>query len=177
MIALDPEIAAANPGLLPFLANIDLIDAGWRQIVRDDFGYFRQHMRPTMMWGFWNEVVAAELTEFYNDFVAGKRPKIVICTPPQHGKSWTAVDFIGWVSGRDPDLKTIFASFSANSACAPTKICSACSTTTATACCFPRPSWPSVANPGSAMPRSWSSPAMSARSAMSPSRARSTAWS
>ena len=87
MIALDPEIAAANPGLLPFLANIDLIDAGWRQIVRDDFGYFRQHMRPTMMWGFWNEVVAAELTEFYNDFVAGKRPKIVICTPPQHGKT------------------------------------------------------------------------------------------
>jgi predicted phage terminase large subunit-like protein len=46
------------------------------------------------------------------DFVAGKRPKIVICTPPQHGKSWTAVDFIGWVSGRDPNLKTIFASFS-----------------------------------------------------------------
>jgi predicted phage terminase large subunit-like protein len=36
----------------------------------------------------------------------------VICTPPQHGKSWTAVDFIGWVSGRDPNLKTIFASFS-----------------------------------------------------------------
>jgi hypothetical protein len=27
-------------------------------------------------------------------------------------KSWTAVDFIGWVSGRNPDLKTIFASFS-----------------------------------------------------------------
>jgi hypothetical protein len=26
-------------------------------------------------------------------------------------KSWTAVDFIGWVSGRNPDLKTIFASF------------------------------------------------------------------
>ena len=48
----------------------------------------------------------------YKDFVAGKRPKIVICTPPQHGKSWTAGDFIGWVSGRDPNLKTIFASFS-----------------------------------------------------------------
>ena len=63
-------------------------------------------------WGWWNEVVATELTEFYQDFVAGKRPKVVICTPPQHGKWWTAVDFIGWVSGRDPNLKTIFASFS-----------------------------------------------------------------
>ena len=57
-------------------------------------------------------MVATELTEFYQDFVASKRPKVVICTPPQHGKWWTAVDFIGWVSGRDPNLKTIFASFS-----------------------------------------------------------------
>jgi predicted phage terminase large subunit-like protein len=112
MITLAPELADANPGLEHILSNLDLIDASWRQIVRDDFAYFRQHIRPGMLWGFWNEVVAIELTEFYKDFVAGKRPKIVICTPPQHGKSWTAVDFIGWVSGRDPNLKTIFASFS-----------------------------------------------------------------
>jgi hypothetical protein len=112
MITLAPELADANPGLEHILSNLDLIGASWRQIVRDDFAYFRQHIRPGMLWGFWNEVVAIELTEFYKDFVAGKRPKIVICTPPQHGKSWTAVDFIGWVSGRDPNLKTIFASFS-----------------------------------------------------------------
>ena len=51
------------------------------------------------MAGWWNEVIATELAQFYKDFVAGKRPKMAICTPPQHGKSWTAVDFIGWVCG------------------------------------------------------------------------------
>jgi hypothetical protein len=33
---------------------------------------------------------------------------------PQHGKSWAATDFIAWVAERDPDLKTIFASHSAD---------------------------------------------------------------
>ena len=67
MITLAPELADANPGLEHILSNIDFIDAGWRQIVRDDFGYFRQHIRAGMLWGFWNEVVATELTEFYKD--------------------------------------------------------------------------------------------------------------
>ena len=104
--------AAVERDVQQIVACADVYDQSYRQTMHDDFGYFRQHIRPHMLWGFWNEVVAAELTEFYKDFVAGKRPKIVICTPPQHGKSWTAVDFIGWVSGRDPNLKTIFASFS-----------------------------------------------------------------
>jgi hypothetical protein len=30
----------------------------------------------------------------------------------QHGKSWAATDFIAWVAGHNPDLKTIFASYS-----------------------------------------------------------------
>ena len=37
-----------------------------------------------------------------------------IMAPPQHGKSWAATDFIAWVAERDPDLKTIFASHSAD---------------------------------------------------------------
>jgi hypothetical protein len=81
MITLAPELADANPGLERILSNLDLIDASWRQIVRDDFAYFRQHIRPGMLWGFWNEVVATELTEFYKDFVAGKRPKITGVSP------------------------------------------------------------------------------------------------
>jgi hypothetical protein len=36
MITLAPEVADANPDLLPFLTNIDLIDAGWRQVARED---------------------------------------------------------------------------------------------------------------------------------------------
>ena len=55
-----------------------------------------------MLRGFWNEVVATELTEFYNDFVDGKRPKIVIC---HAAAAWQAVDrgrFHCWVSAVTP---------------------------------------------------------------------------
>jgi predicted phage terminase large subunit-like protein len=111
-ITLAPELVREHPDLVRVFANRDLYGTRYQQRIRDDFGFFRQHIRPRMLWGWWIEVVATELTEFYGDFVAGKRPKLAICTPPQHGKSWTAVDFIAWVSGRDPNLKTIFASFS-----------------------------------------------------------------
>jgi predicted phage terminase large subunit-like protein len=94
------------------LEHGDLYSEAWKLRCRHDFGYFRQRIRPGMLWGWWNEVIATELAQFYRDFIAGKRPKMAICTPPQHGKSWTAVDFIGWACGHNPDLKAIFASYS-----------------------------------------------------------------
>ena len=66
-----------------------------------------------MLWGWWVELVAVELQQFYQDFVAGRRPKLALMAPPQHGKSLTAIDFIAWISGKNPDIKTIFASYSA----------------------------------------------------------------
>jgi hypothetical protein len=42
---------------------------------------------------------------------AGKRPTIVLSSPPQHGKSVQVRDFAAWVAGRNPALKTIFASY------------------------------------------------------------------
>lgn len=80
--------------------------------VRQKFFAFRRYMRPTMQWGWWNQIVALELQRFYEDFAAGRRPKLALMAPPQHGKSWTAEDFVCWVAGRNPDLKTIFASYS-----------------------------------------------------------------
>ena len=44
-------------------------------------------------------------------FVAGKRPKLAMMTPPQHGKSWAAEDFMAWEAGKNPSLKTIYASY------------------------------------------------------------------
>jgi predicted phage terminase large subunit-like protein len=46
------------------------------------------------------------------DFEAGRRPKLAMFAPPQHGKSWPATDFVAWMAGRSPDRKTIFASYS-----------------------------------------------------------------
>src|SRR5262249_22103341 len=40
------------------------------------------------------------------------RPKLVLMAPPQHGKTDQITDFIAWVVGKLPELKTIFASYS-----------------------------------------------------------------
>jgi hypothetical protein len=65
-----------------------------------------------MIWGWWTQEVAWQLQRFYNEMVEGKRPKLAISAPPQHGKSWAATDFIAYVAGKLPDRKTIFGSYS-----------------------------------------------------------------
>jgi predicted phage terminase large subunit-like protein len=79
---------------------------------REHFIAFRQMMRPEMKWGWWVERVAHAFQRFYDDLMAGRRPKLVMAGPPQHGKTWSSEDFIAWVAGKNPDLKTIYASFS-----------------------------------------------------------------
>src|SRR5262245_842393 len=81
---------------------------------RESFWAFRKNLRyGTMLSGWWVELVAVELQQFYEDFAAGRRPKLALMAPPQHGKSGTAIDFIAWSSGKNPDIKTILASYSA----------------------------------------------------------------
>ena len=88
--------------------------AGDRRIweIRNKFHAYRRYIRPQMHWNWWTMKVAVELQQFYEDLVAGRRPKLAIQAPPQHGKSWTVEDFIAWVAGTNPELKTIFASYS-----------------------------------------------------------------
>jgi predicted phage terminase large subunit-like protein len=83
----------------------------WAQ-AREEFFAFRQYMRPDAVWNWWTQEVALELQQFYGDFAAGKRPKLVLMAPPQHGKSTTVEDFIAWVADKNPNLKTIYASYS-----------------------------------------------------------------
>src|SRR5262249_50817270 len=71
-------------------------------------------MRPEMLQNWWTKEIADALQQFYDDLVGGARPRLAIGAPPQHGKSLAAEDFIAWVSGRNPELKTIFASYSAD---------------------------------------------------------------
>ena len=79
---------------------------------RHSFGYFRRLIRPSMKWDWWVGEVADHVQAFHSDLVAGRRPKLALMAPPQHGKSWTATDFMAWLAGKDPNLKTIFASYS-----------------------------------------------------------------
>ena len=82
---------------------------------RESFWAFRKNLRygTMMLWGWWVELVAVVLQQFYQDFVAGRRPRLALMAPPQHGKSLTAIDFIAWANGKNPDIKTILASYSA----------------------------------------------------------------
>jgi predicted phage terminase large subunit-like protein len=79
---------------------------------RTNFWAFRCLLNPLMKKGWFQWEVAGELQRFWQDYCAGKRPVLVLGAPPQHGKSVQITDFIAWVAGQNPDLKTIFTSFS-----------------------------------------------------------------
>jgi hypothetical protein len=81
---------------------------------RENFRIFRCVMHPDMVWGWWTVDISHELQRFYLDLVAGRRPKLAIMAPPQHGKSTAAVDFIAWLAGKNPDNKTVVACFGAD---------------------------------------------------------------
>ena len=53
---------------------------------REHFWAFRKFIHPELIEGWWQVDVAEHLDQFYRDYVAGKRPKLVLTSPPQHGK-------------------------------------------------------------------------------------------
>jgi predicted phage terminase large subunit-like protein len=79
-----------------------------------DFETFRRTIRPHFKWNWMVERLTRELQVFYEAFEAGKRPKLAIELPPQHGKSLGAEDFVAWVAGKQRSWKTIYASYSAD---------------------------------------------------------------
>lgn len=92
--------------------DLDLMQKLGEAEAREDFWAFRQHMRPTMLKGWWQREVARELQLFWLAMVNGERPALVLEAPPQHGKSWQVSDFIAYVAGLNPDLRCIYASYS-----------------------------------------------------------------
>ena len=83
-----------------------------RQEAKVCFWAFRRYTRPGMKVSWWQYEVANEFQRFYHRLKKGERPKLALMAPPQHGKTEQVTDFIAWVAGKEPDLKTIFASYS-----------------------------------------------------------------
>jgi predicted phage terminase large subunit-like protein len=79
---------------------------------REDFMSFRHVIRPTLLDAWWQHDAASHLQRFWRDLKAGKRPALVIQAPPQHGKTEGLIDFMAWCAGQDPNMRTIFASYS-----------------------------------------------------------------
>lgn len=80
--------------------------------IRSSFWEYRQAINPKLLIGWWQQQVATELQQFYRDFKAGLRPKLLLQSPPQHGKSYQVIDLLSWITGQDPELRVIFSSFS-----------------------------------------------------------------
>lgn len=89
-----------------------IIDAYRALQAAESFWAFRQYINPDLKCDWWPRDIARELQQFWEDYQAGLRPKLVIMAPPQHGKSTAIIDFIAWLFGKRYSIKTIYASFS-----------------------------------------------------------------
>jgi len=81
-------------------------------LARDDFSTFRKLLNPKLKTNWFLEDMSNHLQKFYDDLMSGKKPKLIIQAPPQHGKSTAIIDFIAWLSGKHPEFRIIYASFS-----------------------------------------------------------------
>jgi predicted phage terminase large subunit-like protein len=94
------------------MTRSELLDALAVAEARKSFWAFRRYMDPKLKIGWWQREVANVLQNFFDELIAGERPMYVIQAPPQHGKSIQILDFIAWLSGKHPEYRTIYTSFS-----------------------------------------------------------------
>lgn len=94
--------------------DIDLIAEAQAIEARESLWAYRRFMDPELVVGWFPRAISHALQEFFDDLVAGKRPKLILEAPPQHGKTRNIQDFLAWAAGRRPDLKMIYASFSSD---------------------------------------------------------------
>jgi len=95
------------------LAEIEMLEQLAIVESRENFWKYRQFINgKKFKKGWWQRKISYELQQFADDLEAGNRPILVIEAPPQHGKSKTIVEFLTWLSGKNPNLKTIYTSFS-----------------------------------------------------------------
>ena len=92
--------------------DFDLYEQVYIRQSRESLWAFRQYMNPLLVRGWFPYEISRQLQKFWDLMRAGKKPKLVIEAPPQHGKSNGLQDFIAWCCGHDPNLKVIFASYS-----------------------------------------------------------------
>lgn len=94
------------------IEQLEKINRYYALEAKDDFWVYRQYINPKLKISWFQKEIAYALMQFYQDYKSGKRPKLIIEAPPQHGKSIQVIEFISWLAGHDPDAKTIYTSFS-----------------------------------------------------------------
>lgn len=82
---------------------------------RRSFFEFTKYTKPDFIEGWFNQLVADALQQFYLDVEAGLQPRLMIFAPPRSGKSELfSRRFPAWALGRNPDLQIIAASYAAD---------------------------------------------------------------
>lgn len=97
--------------------DLNLIENMYILKARSDFYYFRMYMHPNLIKGWYQTDLCDHLMQWYQDYKDGKAPRLIINTPPQHGKSTTIGDFIAWLLGKENGItadtcKVIYTSYS-----------------------------------------------------------------
>lgn len=82
------------------LQTLEKVNQYYALEARDDFWVYRQYINPKLKLSWFQKEIAYSLMQFYEDYKAGKRPKLIIEAPPQHGKSVQVIEFISWQIGR-----------------------------------------------------------------------------
>lgn len=93
-------------------SDLDLMEELAVREARSSFWTYYRYINSEKKFGWWQKIICQELQKFYEDYKKGLRPKLVIQAPPQHGKSFLICNFITWMCGKDPDIMTIYTSFS-----------------------------------------------------------------
>ena len=106
------DLITERPKRFFYTARVPALTDKNARVARKSFEAFRRTIRPDMLWNPFVLRLTRELHQFGRALERGKRPKVAFCTPPQHGKSLAAEDFAAWISGRNPNYKTIYASYS-----------------------------------------------------------------
>ena len=86
----------------------------YASLARNNFWAYRQFMDERLVKGWFPEDISRQLQLFFDKLMAGERPKMILMAPPQHGKTRNLQDFVSWVAGKAPHLKSIYASFSSD---------------------------------------------------------------
>ena len=92
--------------------DVQLIQEYCQARARKSFSAFRRWIRPDLIVGWWTRKLEEELQAFYQDYIAGNRPRLAILAPPQHGKSTIVNDFVAYVAGCNPATKIVYATYS-----------------------------------------------------------------
>lgn len=94
------------------MEDIHLIEQYYAAQARENLWAFRQFMDPNLIKGWFPYDISTEFQNFYEMMLMGLRPKLVLMAPPQHGKTRNLQDFVGWAAGKQPNWRTIYASYS-----------------------------------------------------------------